>query len=175
MPKFKGVVLLDNNAIGDAVDLGVWNALNAAYSGKLETVSEVADEAGTYFRKKPNTAELMASLNAMRVHEVSDSERAELFVRTEGLALDEGERDLWSHAIGRKDSWILCGPDRASLRAAARLGFQEKLISLEELLQQAGLSTRGLPEEHTAGWLRRVVGQMVVDETLNRSSQGPSR
>lgn len=157
---------MDNCAIGDAADLGVWNALNAAYRGQIETVSEVAAEAGTYFRRKPDAAELMATLNAMPVHDVTDAERAELVVRTEGVALDAGELDLWSHAIGRADSWLLCGPDRASFRAAVRLGLHERLISLEELLKGAGLSTKGLPQEHTAAWLRRVVGKMVVEERL---------
>jgi len=166
MPKFDGAVLLDNNAIGDAVDLGVWKGLTGAYAGQLETVSEVADEAGTYFRKKANAAELMESLRALPAHQVTDAERADLITRIEGLALDAGERDLWSHAVGRADSWILCGPDRASLRAAVRLGLQDRLISLEALLEQAGLSTRTLPPEHKTGWLRRVVGQMIVEETL---------
>jgi hypothetical protein len=166
MPKFDGVVLLDNNAIGDAVDLGVWKGLTGAYAGQLETVSEVADEAGTYFRRKADAAELMESLRRLPAHEVTDGERADLVTRTEGLALDKGERDLWSHAVGRTGSWILCGPDRASLRAAVRLGLQDRLISLEALLEQAGLSTKNLPVEHTASWLRRVVGQMIVEERL---------
>lgn len=166
MARFDGIVLMDNNAIGDAVDLGVWKGLTGAYAGRLETVSEVADEAGTYFRRKADAAQLMESLRALPAHKVEDAERAELLSLTHGLSLDPGERDLWSHAIGRADSWILCGPDRASLRAAVRLGLQDRLISLEALLDRAGLSTRNLPVEQTAGWLRRVVGQMVVEEAL---------
>lgn len=166
MPKFKGVVLLDNNAIGDAVDLGVWKGLTGAYAGQLATVNEVADEAGTYFRKKADSAQLMESLRGLSTHNVTNAQRAELVTRTEGLALDAGERDLWSHAVGRSDSWILCGPDRASLRAAVRLGLQDRLISLEALLEQAGLSTKNLPVEQTSNWLRRVVGQMIVEEKL---------
>ncbi|WP_016744457.1 hypothetical protein [Rhizorhabdus wittichii] len=166
MAKFSGTVLLDNNAIGDAVDLGVWKGLIGAYSGQLETVAEVADEAGTYFRRKDDAQALMASLKNLQTHEVSNADRARLLVEIEGLSLDAGERDLWSHAIGRSDNWILCGPDRASLRAAVRLGLQDRLVSLEQLLESAGLPTRKLPREHTSAWLRAVVGEMVVEERL---------
>jgi hypothetical protein len=164
--KHRGPILLDNNGIGDAVDLGVWNALIGAYRGQLETVREVEEEAGTYFRELSDPATLMASLKLLEVHDVTPQERSNLAVRTQGIALDPGERDLWANALGRKPGWILCGPDKASLRAAVRLGLAEKLVSLEELLENAGLSTKGLPDNHTNKWLRRVVGELIVEEIL---------
>ncbi len=47
MARSRAPILLDNNVIGDAVDLGVWKALLGAYAGQLETVTEVEAEAGT--------------------------------------------------------------------------------------------------------------------------------
>lgn len=166
MARVNGPVLLDNNAIGDAVDLGVWKALLGSYDGQLETVSEVGGEAGSYFRKKAESADLMASLGRLTIHDVSNAERAKLSVQLEGVALDAGERDLWAHACARSDTWILCGPDKASLLAAVRLGFRDRLISLEQLLADAGLKTKGLPEHQTKRWLDQTVGQMVVEEML---------
>lgn len=166
MPRFSGSVLLDNNAIGDAVDLGVWRGLLGAYTGQLETVTEVEGEAGSYFRRKPDSAELMASMAKLRVHDVTAQERAALNVRLDGMTLDAGERDLWAHASQRDDAWILCGPDKASLRAAVLLGFRERIVSLEQLLSDAGLSTKNLPEHQTKKWLDRTLGQIAVEEML---------
>ena len=72
------------------------------------------------------------------VHSVSRLERASLALRKLDLALDAGEECLWAHALGRSDAWILCGPDKASLRCGVRLGFRQRLVSLERLLEAAG-------------------------------------
>lgn len=166
MARTKGPILLDNNAIGDAVDLGVWNGLLGAYAGQIETVEEVSEEAGTYFRKKAGQAQLMASMAKVAVNEVSTTERVRLSIRLEDIALDDGERDLWAHACGRDDGWILCGPDKASLRAAVRLGLRDRLISLEQLLEDAGLKTKGLRQHQTKKWLDQTLSQIVVEEAL---------
>lgn len=166
MARFAGSVLLDNNTIGDAVDLGVWDGLLGAYSGQLETVAEVEAEAGTYFRQMANGVALMKSLRKLQIHDVSKSEQAALAINLPGVDLDAGERDLWAHSINRKDAWILCGPDKASIRAAVRLGLKDRLISLEQLLEDAGLSKKGLPQNQTKKWLDRVRSEFVIDESL---------
>ena len=82
--------------------------------------------------------ELRGSLAA--VHEVSDPERAVGLVRDPLFStLDLGEQSLWAHALNRQDKvWILCGPDKASMRFGIRCGFRERLHDLERLLQNAG-------------------------------------
>lgn len=162
MARFAGSVLIDCNAIGDAVDLGVWNGLLGAY--RLETVSEVEGEAGSYFRRKPDATELMASMARVVVHMVSDAERAALGTRSE-IELDAGERDLWAHLIQREDVWLLCGPDQASVRAAVQLGLKDRIVSLEQLLEDAGLSTKRLPFNQTRKWLDQKRSQFVVEGT----------
>jgi hypothetical protein len=58
---------------------------------------------------------LLAGLKA--VYKVSDAERASALIRDGEIAmLDEGEKALWAHALARPDAWVLCGPDKASLR-----------------------------------------------------------
>lgn len=166
MARFPGAILLDNNAIGDAVDLGVWDALRGAYSGQLGTVEEVEIEAGTYFRRFNNGVELTTSLQTLQIHAVTPAEKAKLAVALSGVELDAGEQGLWAHGLQRKDAWILCGPDKASIRAAVRLGLKDRLVSLEELLDSAGLSTKGLPYHQTKRWLDKVRGEFVVDEAL---------
>lgn len=162
MPRFRGSILIDNNAIGDAVDLNVWRGLLGAYSGQLETVKEIEEEAGSYFRSLPDSMGLMASLSRLTIHSVTDAQISEVETKIIGITLDPGERDLWAHAHDRKDTWILCGPDKASLSAAVQLGFRNRLVSLEQLLREAGLPTRGLAEHMTKAWLDKTVSEMVV-------------
>ena len=69
----------------------------------------------------------------------SDAERARALVRDGEIAmLDEGEQALWAHALARADAWVLCGPDKASLRIGVRLGLRDRLVALERLLDDAG-------------------------------------
>ncbi|MCA1935138.1 MAG: hypothetical protein LDL37_06775 [Asticcacaulis sp.] len=161
MPKHKGPILLDNNAIGDAVDLNKWKALVGAYKHQLHTVRTVSEEAGSYFAKLSKREELMVSLGNLSVHEVTDADRVGLHLAIPGVTLDAGERDLWAHARKRQDAWILCGPDKASVRAAIKLGLQDRLISLEELLTDAGISTKGLPDSQTKKWLDQAKNKIL--------------
>lgn len=105
---------------------------------------------------------LRHSLNA--VHRVTDRQLAELILR-EGPALDRGEEALWAHALAREDdSWLLSGPDRASLRYGVLLGYRDRLVSLERLLVDIGHRLRPrLHEAYTEAWHRRAITDMVLD------------
>ena len=108
-------------------------------------------------------SELRASLAAE--HHVGDRERAELAVPLQGIALDRGEEALWAHALGRDDGWFLCGPDKASLRCGVRLGFRERLVSLEELLDGVGHRLRiALKRHYTKKWLDEKLSEFVLVE-----------
>ena len=110
----------------------------------VETVEDCVIETQTgYHRRRPEEqikhAALVASLAA--VHKVADGERAAAVVREELFSyLDVGEQSLWAHALARKDPWVLCGPDKASLRFGVRMGFRDRLVSLEELAQRCRAS-----------------------------------
>ena len=136
----------------------------------METVEEcVAETQAGAQRRRPerriDETALRGSLSAVR--SASDLERAELALRTHDIALDIGEESLWAHALSRSDAWILCGPDRASLRCGIRLGFRERLVSLESLLADAGHRPRvSLRLAYTRQWLQSTLGELVLAEAI---------
>ena len=170
MARHAGPVLVDTNIILECYRVGSWRALAGGYS--VETVEECVEEtqAGSQRRepeRRIDEVELRDSFAA--VHSVGTTERAELAIRTQNIALDAGEESLWAHARKRDDAWILCGPDRASLRCGVRLGFRERLVSLERLLDDVGHRTRfSLRPAYTRKWLDRTLGDLVLAETLTR-------
>src|SRR5690349_12999647 len=126
-------VLLDNCAISACVEAGCWAALVGRYS--LETVEEVASEAATGAQHR-EIIDPQFFRQQVTVHDVSRTERLDKQTDYADLAaLDAGERDLWVHALGRDNAWVLCGPDTASIRFGVRAGHGDRLISLEELLE----------------------------------------
>ena len=133
---------------------------------KIETVEDCVTETQTgYAQRSPEeqiaASDLTTSLAA--VHQVTDLKRAELALRIGDITLDRGEESLWAHAVHQSGIWFLCGPDRASLRVALKLGLRERIVSLEELLQNTGHRTRNtLKPAYTKQWHDRVMSEMVV-------------
>lgn len=136
-------VLADTNVIIEAVRTRCWNALTGAL--RIESVETCRDEAlaGNPHRAGYVTvgAGDLARLGA--VHPVSVLERATFGIHYPNAAgMDDGERDLFAHAYRRAsagdDLWLLCSPDRASIRAAVALGWAERLESLEALVERVG-------------------------------------
>ena len=96
---------------------------------------------------------------------MTDAQRAQAVVREPQIAfLDEGEQALWAHALTRADGWVLCGPDKVSLRVGIRLGFRERLVSLEHLLVDVGYRARGLRMAYTRVWLDRTLAEIALQE-----------
>ena len=160
-------VLVDTNTIIEAYRTRAWAALAGGW--RVETVEDCVTETQTGFqRRRPEQSiaadELRGSLAA--VHGVTDRERAELALRVQDIALDVGEESLWAHALGRSDRWVLCGPDKASLRCGIRLGFRERLVSLQELLNVVGHRPRvALKRHYTKKLLDRTLGEFVLAVT----------
>lgn len=159
-------VLVDTNVIIEAHRTQAWRALVGGYG--VETVEDCVTETQTGFQRRRSeqaidSGQLRESLAS--VHAVSDSDRAELAVRVDGIALDIGEWSLWAHARSREDPWVLCGPDKASLRCGVRLGFRDRLVSLEGLLHQIGHRPKvDLRRQYTTKWLDGTLGQLVLEE-----------
>ena len=166
MTRHRGAVLVDTNVILEAHRVSAWRALAGGY--RVETVEECVTETQTGFLQRPpprriDEKGLRTSLGA--VHAVGNRERADLAVRVPDIALDAGETSLWAHALSRGDAWILCGPDKASLRCGVRLGFRERLAALEGLLDGAGFrSGRALRKQYTKAWHEGVLGEIVLAE-----------
>ena len=159
-------MLVDTNTITEAHRTRAWAALAGRW--RVETVEDCVTETQTGFqRRRPEQSiaadELRASLAA--VHAVTDRERAELALRVQDIALDLGAESLWAHALGRSGRWVLCGPDKASLRCGNRLGCRERLVSLQELLNGVGHRSRvALKRHYTKKRLDGTLGEFVLAE-----------
>jgi hypothetical protein len=167
MARHRGPVLVDTNVILECWRTNAWRALASGY--QVETVEDCVIETQTGYQKRRaeqqiEQATLQKSLAA--VHKVSDAEKAAAVVRELMFSfLDPGEQSLWAHAVGRTDDgWILCGPDKASLRFGIRLGFRERLVALESLLRDAGHNASGLRPAYTSAWLAKTLGEIVIME-----------
>jgi hypothetical protein len=171
MLRHSGPILVDTNVILDCWRVGSWRALAGGYA--VETVEDCVTETQTGFqRRRPeqrvDAAALRRSLT--QVHEVSPAQLAAAIVRDEGISfLDVGERSLWAHALTRTDAWVLCGPDKASLRFGVRLGFRDRLVALERLLSDARHRSRApLRPAYTTRWLDAALAEMVLLEQGSR-------
>ena len=159
-------VLVDTNVIIEAHRTGSWRALTGGL--RVETVEDCVEESQTGFqRRRPerriDEAELRKRLAA--VHAVGDPEGAVLAIRAGNIALDTGEASLWAHALQRDDDWILCGPDKASIRCGVRLGLLERLVSMETLLAEVGhRPATALREAYSRRWHERALSELVLAE-----------
>lgn len=169
MARWHGPILVDTNVIVEAWRVDGWRALRGGYA--LETVEECVIETQTGFQNRRPEQQidreaLFAGLKT--VHKVSDVEHAAALVRDGEIAtLDEGEKALWARALARSDTWVLCGPDKASLRIGLRLGFRQRLVALERLFNDAGFRPK-TP-------LRTAYGQSWLDRTLVELAQREGR
>jgi hypothetical protein len=167
MAKWRGVVLLDTNVILEAWRVAAWRALRGGYA--LETVEECVIETQTGFQnrrveQRVDRAALLAGLKT--VHKVAPAEHAAAVVQDGEVAmLDEGEKALWAHALSRRDSWVLCGPDKASLRIGIRAGYRDRLVSLERLLGDVGFRPKQpLKLAYSQIWLDRTLAEIAQRE-----------
>lgn len=167
MPRRTVPVLVDTNVILECHRTASWRALTGGYG--VETVDECVTETQTGFqnrRPEQRIDEAVLRKSLAGVNAVSDPERAAAAVRdSQFAALDPGERDLWAHALTRTGAWVLCGPDRASLRLGVRLGLRDRLVSLEELLSDIGNRPKlELRRPYTVRWLADCLNQLIVLE-----------
>jgi hypothetical protein len=167
MARFTGTLLVDTNVILECWRIGAWRALSKGY--RVETVEDCVVETQTGFQRRRreeqiDNKELRGSLVA--IHDVTDRERAVGLVRDPLFStLDLGEQSLWAHALSRQDNiWILCGPDKASMRFGIRCGFRDRLHALERLLNDAGYKSKALKTPYTSSWLDKTLGQLVMLE-----------
>lgn len=133
------IILVDTNIIIEAVRVGCWSALTSHF--QIETVAKCCEEARTGNLRRPGYVQVTEQDLQTRliVHKVSDAALAGLALRdADSFQLDDGERHLWAHALERNDEWFACCSDRAAINAAIRLGWKDRLMSLEELANHAG-------------------------------------
>jgi hypothetical protein len=160
-------VLVDTMIILECWHIGAWGALAGGYG--VETVEDCIIETQTGFQRRRREeqidAAVLRSSLAAPPHQVSQVQLAAALLKAPDIHLDPGERSLWAHALTRTDAWVLCGPDRASLRYGVRLGFREQMIALEQLLDAVGYRPAGgLRRQFTTQWLNATLSELVVHE-----------
>lgn len=161
------IVLVDTNVILECHRTNTWDALSGGY--RVQTTEACVCETQTGFQKLTyeqyiDPEQLRESLDA--VHTVSDREYATLELRALDLPeLDDGERSLWAHVVSRgDDDWFFCGPDVASLRCGVKLGYQEQLTSLEDLLTRIGhRNTSPLKHQYRSKWHRTKTAELALE------------
>ncbi len=150
------VYLFDTNAIIEAVRTGIWAAVAGGLS--VETVEECQEECrrGDMLSSGYVAVE-QADLDRLRtVHVPSDPEIAAVIVMDHAEGLHNGERDLFAHALHRlqSDDWLVCSPDKASVRFAVAVGYGDQIISLEEAVRRVGARVPSDLRDHfTERWL----------------------
>jgi hypothetical protein len=145
-------ILIDTNIIIEAVRVGAFKRLRAHET--LVTVRRCCEEALSGVPGSPGRVPIQDTdlAEPLVVVDVTHTERAQLFVSCDAAcALDDGERDLLSHALTRHASGeairIICA-DQAAVRVAIELGLGDKLVSLEEVLTAAGVKPDGDLKRH---------------------------
>lgn len=156
------VVLVDTNVIIEGHVRHCWKALTGAF--RVQTVETCVVEAmfgrHTWNETKPTETELRASFDA--IHNVSRPEVAAVLLKG-GAVLDDGEQHLWAHALSREDTWILCGPDRASMRFGYEQKQRERLVSLGQLLQTIKFTPKSPLRAHFEQlWLDDLMKNLVL-------------
>ena len=149
-------ILVDTNIVIEAVRVGAWERLRAHES--VVTVGRCCEEAlsgkpGTPGRVPVTEKHLGPPLT---VEQVTEAERAALHVKYDGAAaLDEGERDLLAHAHTRRekggnptDKFVIVCADQAAVRVAVAMGLGDHIVSLEEVLRDAGVKFDGELKRH---------------------------
>lgn len=163
------VVLVDTNVIIEAVRTRCWNALAGGLA--LETVATCSEEAQRGNHSRPGyvrvTSDDLGRLRA--VHDVTQIERAMVSLAyADAPGMDAGERDLFAHAfarVARGDKvWVLCSPDKASIRAGIALHWEDQLCSLGFLAESVGARFHTpLAAHFHEAWLSRYRTQYLLE------------
>lgn len=170
MPIHRGTVTTDANTMIEAHRVGCWKALTGAYH--VETVEKCFEETQTGFqRRRPeeniDPVALRASLRA--IHPVTLRQRVAATQLEDGPYLDEGELHLWAHALTRTDTWVLCGPDTASMRFGFLQGHRGRLVTLGGLLTDIGVRPAiPLRGNYLKAWLDGLLLEMTMNALRKR-------
>lgn len=156
-------ILLDANAITACHEYGCWRAISGAFH--LETVEACIIEfqtGGHAQRTQEYVDERTRRSGFKQIHTPTELEIAEV-VLSGGNAIHYGEQHLWAHALGRTDFWVLCGPDRGSMRFGCSRNLGERLIALGTLLDHLNHpSAREIPEHYKPRWLEQERRKVVL-------------
>lgn len=164
MPAHRPILYLDTCAVIEAHRVGIWAALAGYYD--CHTVREIWNELGRGNPKDKDYVPLDRKAMEARitVHDVSRKTLAAAQLRCPALAaLDAGERDLLAHCLEVGPGGILLTTgDKAAILAACALGFENSLISLEDLATKIG-QRASLQPHYRRSWLSGVRTEYLMD------------
>jgi len=137
------LLLLDSVVIIELFEIGIWDQILAHCDVHVsETiVAEVLYYIDANDQKQP--IDLSRYADKMTIHSLPVSRVLELKKGFGSILLDKldaGEAELLSVVHSSFDSYRLCSADAVVFRVLAALGKSDQGVSLEELLQQIGLS-----------------------------------
>lgn len=141
----KRLLLLDTNIIIEAVRTGCWDGLRGQYD--LVTVEKCREEAFSGIARTSGYVKVEKHHleSGIQIISVTDADRTRLVIAcSDAVRLDDGERDLWAHVHSRKDEWEAVCADQAAVRFAVKMGWGDRIVSLEKLLSSAGIMP-GIP------------------------------
>jgi hypothetical protein len=158
---------VDTNIIIEACRTRCWNAITSHFA--VETVEKCYEEALTGDPLRPNYVQVDATQLRRRLnarHSVEELLRAQLALTVQTAnALDAGERDLFAHALGRADAWLASCADRAAVNVALEMGWEDRIVSLEQVAKSAG-ARPDLKHHFTERWLSEVRLAYKLDRGL---------
>ena len=165
MPPLRGqLVFCDTNAIIEAFRIRGWTGLASEF--KLATVEMCCHEAGRGDSAKRGYIPVDVTLvrETAEVQAVTEREKAKVMLRlSDPSALDPGELELLAHLASRQDSWWVCSPDGACVRAGKELGVLDRFVSLEELLDAIGRNA-DLRHNFTKQWMSEFRTKLWLEE-----------
>lgn len=157
-------VYLDTCVVLAAHRSQCWNALAGHFNLHTTQVCRQELTRGNPQDPKYVRVDMAAFDRRVAVHQTSQVQLIEATLRSPTLsAVDAGEMDLLAWCADQPDALLLSTGDRAAVLAACRLGLRERLVSLEELANRAGLRPR-LPRHFTKAWLAEVCSEFLLEE-----------
>ena len=149
-------VLIDTNAIIEAYRLNCWSNLIAFFA--VETVDMCAREAASGQQHRDYVPiDTNVLRNKITIHDVTDRMRRELiYSEASAVDLDDGEKDLLAFALTLPaDMFLICSPDKACMKVAAKKGMLNRLVSLQTLADRVGRGNLKFRHNYTEQWHRQ--------------------
>lgn len=159
------ILYLDTCAIIEAWRVGCWRALVSRF--ELHTVKECHDELGRGNPDDPDYVHVdTRKIEADIVVHVPTRANivAAIFKSAAVNDIDKGERELLAWCAAQHTSaMILTTGDRAAIVAACELGLKDRLSSLEELANAAGVHPQ-LQNHYRQSWLTDIRTKWLLEK-----------
>jgi len=130
-------VFADTNVIIESHRVGCWAALMGTF--QMDTVMRCVEELNTG-RRRAVAVDTQATIAAIQPKSVTQAQVVKLMFLYPGSSdLDPGERELLAYVMDLPaDTFFVCSPDKAAIRAAYALKIIERYVALEDLTEITG-------------------------------------